>query len=111
MNPATTVLQSLSTTELFEVLPITEARTALLASPDQIDRWEPLNGDHRDAHAIVTGLARRGGTTYWVSDILHALVLRQAARQAAQTADILWDLGLQQYAVMVTSPCLGACID
>ena len=40
-------------------------------------------------------------TAYWVSDALHALVLRNAARQRAHAAEAIWDLNLDQYVVLV----------
>lgn len=103
MNRSTTVLDALTTSELFEVLPTTEARTALVTTPEQLPRWESLNGDHRDVTEIVTSPRLRAGTTYWVEDPLHALVLREAARREGHAAEVLWDMGMAQHAVLVAS--------
>ena len=103
MNHLTNILDGLSTTELFEVLPTTMMSTAPLTKPDQLHRWESLNGDHRDPCDILRNPALRAGTTYWANDALQALVLRQAARRDGHLAEVLWDLGMEQYAVTVAN--------
>lgn len=103
MNLSTTVLDALTNSELFGVLPTTAASTALVTTPEQLHRWESLNGDDRDATETVTSPSLRAGTTYWVEDPLHALVLREAARREGHAAEALWDLGMARHAVLVAS--------
>jgi len=104
MPSLSTALDTLSTSELFHVLPVTASSTAPLLESDHAGRWEPLSGDTRQVEEILSAPALRAGRTYWVEDPLHALVLRQIARAEAAPAEVLWDLQTQQYAVMVTSP-------
>ena len=93
---------ALDVTELFDVLPQTTMHAGWIGEPDQVDRWETLNGDHRSAEEIVTNPALQAGTAYWVHDVLHALVLRNAARHQQRNAEALWDTRFEQYAVLVT---------
>ena len=106
--PTADVLQTLSPKELFNVLPTTIMLTAPLTGPDQLPRWEALNGDHREAQEILSVPGLRSGTTYWVQDPLHALVLRQAAWRGQHAAEVLWDLAVQQYAVLVADTMANA---
>ena len=103
MSLSVTVFDSMSTTELFQLLPVTSMRTALIVEADQIHRWELLPGDLWDLADRITDPALSAGTTYLVEDALHALVLREAARRSGHAAEVLWDLATQQYAVLVAA--------
>jgi hypothetical protein len=92
---------ALDASELFDVLPETITPAAWIGDPGRIDRWEALNGDNRDIEEIVTSPDLLAGTAYWVHDALHALVLRNAARQQDRAAEAIWDLDLNQYVVLV----------
>jgi hypothetical protein len=87
--------------ELFDVLPETTTHAAWIGDPGRIDRWEVLTGDNREIEEIVTNPNLLAGTAYWVHDALHALVLRNAARQQERAAEAIWDLNLDQYVVLV----------
>lgn len=103
MNGDTTFVVSRNTAELFDVPPVAATRTAELADLEQVHRWESLSSDRRDAQDIVSSPALRKGVTYWVKGALHALVLRQAARSEGQVAEVLFDLRMEQYAVMAAT--------
>ena len=103
MPSLSAVLDTLSASELFHVLPVAASPTAPLVESDQAHRWESLSGDSRQVEEILGAPDLRAGQTYWVQDPLHALVLRQIARAEAAPAEVLWDLQTQQYVVMVTS--------
>ena len=103
MKPPTTAFESMSTTELFQVLPVAAVHTAAIVKTDQIHRWELLPGDLGDLTDRITNPALSAGTTYWVKDPLHALVLRDAARRGGHAAEALWDIATQQYAVFVAA--------
>ena len=92
---------NLDTTELFAVLPEASMRASWIGNPDQIDRWETLNGDERDIKEIVTNPVLLAGTAFWVENALHALVLRNAARQEERLAEVMWDLGMERFMVLV----------
>ncbi|MGV8965357.1 MAG: hypothetical protein ACOH2F_03685 [Cellulomonas sp.] len=89
--------------ELFEVLPEMTADAAWIGDGGRVSRWEVLNGDSRDIEEIVTNPGLLAGTAYWMRDALHALVLRNAAREQARAAEAIWDLDLEQYVVLVAA--------
>ena len=92
---------AIDASELFNVLPEITIHATWIGDPDQIDRWEVLNGDDRDIEDIVTNPDLLAGSVHWVHDALHALVLRNAARHEERVAEALWDLALAQYVVLV----------
>lgn len=95
-------LFALDVAELFDVLPNATMAAWWIDEPDQIGRWETLNGDHRDAKEIVSNPMLRAGAAYWVDDALHALVLRDAALRQQHTAEAMFDHGREQYVVLVS---------
>lgn len=101
LNLPTTAFDSMSTTELFQVLPVASMRAALMVEAGQVGRWELLPGAPGDLADRITNPSLSAGTMYLVSDALHALVLRDAARRGGHAAEVLWDVATQQYAVLV----------
>jgi hypothetical protein len=103
MNASSPFVFTVNPSELIRVLPAGSMTSSWMSQLEQRWRFESLTGDAREAGTIVEDPAFADGTGLFTGDVLHALVIRDAARHLGHKAEVVFDVSHEHYIILVNA--------